>query len=282
MTIGNLWKRLATVGNYTWPILLPPGAAALSAIAAVNQGLARFYWAATAVFVILVQAIVGVVKEVRKSKGESTFEARKRAVQERLAEASRPLVLALCRVSSGADPLRRQAEVNTLVLAAVATARAECGSGTRSNYRSSFYSLRGDRLERVAFDGRPGHREPRRLFDPQDALDLRQLDAALAVRTARGDNMLFVDDLHEKPPPSITNPEGRSYRTMLAVPVNADGRHFGLFAIDSPDQKSLSDVDQKYILLIAGMIAACLAQLSRDGYVIAQDGHFVSQAEEDE
>jgi GAF domain-containing protein len=196
----------------------------------------------------------------------------------RLAEACRPFVVAMCQVSAAADHDRRQADVRTLISGAVAAARAECGSGARENYRSCLYSLTENKLQLVTFDGRPGMDEPRRRFDPNDPVEERQVDAALAIKTARGANVLFVDDLHENPPRSITDTKGRSYRTMLVAPVNAGGQHFGLFSIDSPEPKTFSEADLRFVLLIASIIAAALIQVYQDGYMLTENAEFIPRS----
>lgn len=267
----KLKTKVRPAAGYIWPIILPPAIATASFIAAVNHDLVRFYWSATGVLLMLIQAALSVTKETQKRRI-------RHAMKMRLAEACRPFVVAMCQVSAAVDHDRRQADVRTLISGAVAAARAECGNGARANYRSCLYSLTENELLLVSFDGRPGMAEPRKKFDSEDPIEERKLDAALAIKTARGANVLFVEDLHENPPRSITNPEGRSYRTMLVAPVNAGGRHFGFFSIDSPEPKTFSEADLRFVLLIASIIAAALIQVYKDGYVLTEDAEFIPRS----
>jgi len=65
---------------------------------------------------------------------------------------------------------------------------------------------------------------------------------------------------------------------MLAAPANADSEHFGLLTVDSPEPNTLKEIDKRYLVLIAGVLATGLAQLRRDGVTLGQSGQIIRKA----
>ncbi len=161
-------------------------------------------------------------------------------------------------MSVAVDVKNKKSALDTLVNRAVATARAQCGTGRKETYRSVFYRLDGDRLERAAYEGREDAPPPRQVFLAEDGDYARSV-----IRLARGEESLWIDDLHEAP--DFVDAKKRKFRSLISVPVNANGRRFGLLGIDSPDPGTLRNVDRRFMILIAGVLAAGLAQLPTEG-----------------
>lgn len=81
---------------------------------------------------------------------------------------------------------------------------------------------------------------------------------------ARGDDSLLVPNLRQAPPENFPDPQARSYSSFIASPVRTTYRSFGLITVDSTKPNSLTIVDVGYIQLLAGLLAAGLAQLDED------------------
>jgi hypothetical protein len=251
--------------RHTLGVFLPVGASALSFLVAANQGALKAYLIIGVIICTAGSALLAVRKEIIARRAGLAAESGKQRLRVSLAETSQPLVAALARVSSAIDLREKQSAIKVLLGQALATLRGQCGCGTRESYRSCFYLLDGERLVRVMYEGRPGEAAPRTTFDPLDDHDQeRQADARNAVKLARGENALLVGDLHVEAPSFMARPKERGYRTMLSVPVNAESLRFGLLSVDSPEQGTLKDIDRRYIMLIAGVLAAGLAQLKPD------------------
>ncbi|WP_326956581.1 hypothetical protein [Amycolatopsis sp. NBC_01286] len=248
-------------------VILPVGVPILSFLAAANQGAVKAYLIIGVIVCTAGSALLAVRKEIRVRRASLEVESSKERLRISLAETSQPLVAALGHVSASHDLREKQSAIKVLLGLALKTLRGQCGCGSRESYRSCFYLLDGDRLVRVNYEGRPGETAPRKTFDPADHSDSdrdRQADARNAVDRALGEDALLVKDLHVEAPSYMVKPKERSYRTMLSVPVNADAQRFGLLSIDSPEQETLKDIDRRYIMLIAGVLAAGLAQLKFD------------------
>lgn len=241
-------------------VLLPVVTAVMASIAAVSEGQVKLYWTVGAITSTLGLALLNVIKEIGAEKAKMALAGAIMRVRIALAEASQPLITNLGRVSVARGNNKRP-EIRTLVDRALLVLRAQCGTGTRESYRSSFYELQGDMLVRKAHEGRSGDDPPRERFDADDPVPARRGDAQRAVEIARGERAVVVEDLLDDQQSLISNPAERSYRTVLAAPVNADGRRFGLLCLDSPEPGTLSKIDKHNIMLIAGVVAAGLAQV---------------------
>ncbi|MFC4858006.1 hypothetical protein [Actinophytocola glycyrrhizae] len=254
---------------------LPVVIAVTSSISAANEGQVRVYWALGAIASTSGLSLLSIFKEIRSEKATLRAESGQAKLRMLLANASQPLVTALGRVASANDLSRRKETVHTLVQSAVSTARAECGTGNREQYRSCFYSLCNSHLSRVHYEGREGTDPPRTKFDLNDKNLSRRADAQFARDVARGERAVLIEDLHEEDlDDEISKPKDRFYRTMLVVPVNAGDQHFGFLSIDSPEPRTLKEIDRKNTVLIAGVLATGLAILRQDGYKMVADGSF--------
>lgn len=271
--------RLGTFTVYGVSVLLPVLAAATSSVAGAHHGPVRVYWTLGAIASTLGVALSNVIKEIRAKATKLASANAQQKLRVTLAEASMPLVTALGRVAASKDPGKLKEAVKVLLERAVSTTRAQCGSGTRESYRSTFYSLVGKKLERVIYEGREGSSTPRMKFDPNGDEDD---DARAAVRLAMSEEVLLVKDLHNEAPSYIANPNNKSYRTMLSVPVNANHKHFGLLTLDSPEGGTINDIDKKYSILIAGVLGVGLAQLEQQGFTIVENGEFEEEGEQGE
>lgn len=254
---------LKTTFRYALAISLPAMTTAMAAIAATTAGQARLYWIVGTIACTLGVGLLAVFKEVGVGRTQLETASMRLKLRTALAEASQPLITALGRVSAARGVAGKRNEIGTLIDRAVSVMRGQCGSGRRrEDYRSIFYAFEGDRLVRKAWEGRQGTTAaPRASFDPNDPDPTRRHDAHYVIQIARGEEPFLIEDLHDNPPGFITNPRQRSYRTLLAAPVSAGGLSYGLLCIDSPEARTFADIDRRNIMLIAGVLAAGLAQL---------------------
>lgn len=240
------------------PVALPIMITVSSAFAGATVAPVKVYWWLGAIACTASMALLNTLKEVRSRKASLEGKAAREKVRMTLAEASQPLVSALAQVSVAVDAESKRRALDTLVNRAVATARAQCGMGRKETYRSVFYRLSEDRLERQAFEGREDDPLPRLVFRMEDGDYARYV-----IKLAQGEESLWVEDLHEAP--DFIDAKKRNFRSLISVPVNANGRRFGLLGIDSPEPGTLRNVDTRFMILIAGVLAAGLAQLPTEG-----------------
>lgn len=280
-------RRLNWLALSVTAVLLPVAGAITSSVASSHQGPVRVYWALGAILSTLLVALSGFIKDARGRKARLAGARAQDALRMTLAEASQPLITMIGNVSAVTTPSERKEALTALVALALGTVRAQCGCGTRASYRSVFYSLvnerhgrqNRERLVRVKSEGRNGDGGARLTFDPgclTDDEDKRE-EARKAVKLAKGEDVLLVEDLQSDAPSYIRNAANRSYRTMLSIPVNAGDRHFGLLTLDSPEAGTLKEIDKRYMILIAGVLGAGLAQLAREGIAIVQNGGFAGE-----
>jgi GAF domain-containing protein len=167
-------------------------------------------------------------------------------------------------VSASRDPEARRTALRVLVSAVVDIAQSQIGTISRPDVakrqskpriRSNFYAFSdSDTLKLVMYF--PRNDSPRqdfvrgRSYHDDDVIDL----------AARSRQVRMVPDLLEVAPPYFEDAPGRSYRSLIAVPVRAGQRSFGLLNVDCDQPHMLTDVDVGFMILLAGVLAAGLAQ----------------------
>jgi len=133
------------------------------------------------------------------------------------------------------------------------TAQSGCGR-PYAHRRAVFYHLQDGRLARLHHYGRPFHTAPRPTFvaghSPHDDEVLRQ---------ATTEGLLVVDDLLVATPPHFPDPAGRSYRSLISVPVRAGSNSFGLLIVDADKPNAFTDRDKATLALVASILAAAYA-----------------------
>jgi hypothetical protein len=121
--------------------------------------------------------------------------------------------------------------------------------------RATLYVLGDDRLTRGECEGRPGVL-PRQEFIAGSSANDEKL-----VKIAKQENTLLEPDTAALNSAGIQLEDSvsQSYQGFIAVPVRAAHRSYGLLIVDSDKKDSLTDVDAGYVQLIAGLIAAGMA-----------------------
>jgi hypothetical protein len=76
-----------------------------------------------------------------------------------------------------------------------------------------------------------------------------------------GEEVLLVQDLQSAPPVYFHDYPGRAYQSFILVPVRAGRRSYGSLMVDSDRPHSLTEIDVGYTILLAGILAAGIAQL---------------------
>ena len=170
-----------------------------------------------------------------------------------------PLVSALGHVADSRHFDQQNATLDRFRQLVVNAAQSQCGksAGARSHMRSVYYELVNDRLVRTNYFGREGI-EPRREFRRGDS---PHDDELLAV--AHGDTGVLVRDIDNYPPPHFQDHKNRTYKTLIAIPVRAGETPYGVLVVDSDVAHSLTEVDQAFMVVLAGLLATGLALQNR-------------------
>jgi GAF domain-containing protein len=243
--------------RHALPVVLPAGTLAATAAASVNQGLAKFYWYLLAGSTVIIAGLVNLIKDRRTRTIRNEAIRAKTALGMTFSGVGQPLIAALGSATAASKVEDVRAAVKVLLNRTVAVAQAECGRQTDLDCRTRavFYRFVGPNLELAYCEGRHGD-TPRESFLLNGSPHEQE-----AIRVARGQNAVVVNDLENSPPPHFTDSKGRSYKAFIAVPVRAGGQSFGLFIADSDKAFSFSDVDKGYLVVLAGILAAGLAHL---------------------
>jgi hypothetical protein len=174
------------------------------------------------------------------------------AMQLVLGDALEPLAHLLGRITDrrhvlrGRDTAELQGQAKALVLAAAA------GVLGTERLRAAYFVLGSEsprRLTPASFHGRA--EAPHTVFLEGTALG----DYALGMVDRRED--LFVPDVLADPPPGWS-PDGREYRTFIAVPVATEARSFGLLTVDALEVGDLSEQDVAAVRVLARLLAVAL------------------------
>ncbi|WP_143737327.1 GAF domain-containing protein [Microbispora sp. GKU 823] len=263
------------VKRYAPPILFPFAVAALSAIAAMNQGPVRVYWTLGSLGMIIANGVYNALQE------RAAATARDRAIEAyaelhtTLFDGGQPLVRALGDVAGAESRDKRNHAISILINRTVALAQTELGRRARSmgvkcNTRAAFYRLAHEspdgngkpgqvKLVREYYEGRSRDTAPR-----NDFVKDRSAHDNEAILIAENENATLVADLVNKPPAHFQDNMGRSYKSFIAVPVRACGRSYGLLTADSDEANSLGELDKGFLILMAGLLAAGLAQVESE------------------
>jgi putative methionine-R-sulfoxide reductase with GAF domain len=241
-------------------LILPALAVTTTFLAGANKGPVRIYWTLCAIGITFVQGFIHLRKEVvlRSAREEAIAARTNLAIT--VFDASQPVVAALQHIADADNPEDRRSAVDILIRCTVGLAHTQLGhqTGIRCSVRAAFYRLSGNRLIREYHQGRPGGRAPRAMFDAR-----RSAEDSVAMACAQGEEALLEDDLENRPPRYMLDVQHRDYRSFISVPVRTPQRSFGMLTADSDKPHSLSDVDKGFLILLAGALAAGLAQLDQ-------------------
>jgi putative methionine-R-sulfoxide reductase with GAF domain len=176
-----------------------------------------------------------------------------------LNDTGRPVVVALGNVTAARRVAPAREVLAILRDRAVSLAQSEIGNQSTCKTRAAFYRFEegGRRLVRVSYQGwAAGCKAPRTEF-----VSGRSDHDDEVIKFAVGEDSLLVRDLENYPPAHFADAKGRSYKSFVSVPVRAGTKSFGLLTADADHAYALTDIDEGYLVLIAGALAAGLAHV---------------------
>jgi len=235
-------------------VVIPAITVAVAAIGALSQDELRLDFTILAIAGSLVAVFIGMVQAKREQVATTAWLEDSRTTIA-FARTFQPMTTALGNVAAARSKADRQKAVEVLITKAIGLAKTMSGSssGRRSRTRSMYYHLQTEgRLTLRAYEGEYG--SPRIEFRAEDSENDRRV-----IELARGETVLFVNDLWAVAPTYFSNPTGRPYKSLISVPVRAGDKPFGVLMIDAEEANSLTDVDVGYAILIAGLLGAGLA-----------------------
>ena len=252
------WKsRGSWLGKYVLPPTLPVVGAAAGYVASASGTPDRVYWILVALASILAAGILNAFKTRRADSASRDAVSARANLATALTKAGQPLVAAVGDVT-GSSGTRRQAKLDTLQSRAVQVAQSQCGrlAETRPDIRASLYLLEDGKLVRRACEGRPKIM-PQQEFGANSSANDEKL-----IKIAQQENTLVEPDTAALNSAGIHLEDAtvQSYSGLLAVPVRAAHRGYGLLIVDSDRKGCLTEIDAGYVQLIAGLIAAGIAQ----------------------
>jgi GAF domain-containing protein len=233
---------------------LPGVTAAAAALAAIDSGGSRLQYIFLAGTSSLGLALLGLLQALRADEATALWVGESR-IAATLARTAHPMVTALGNVTASEDDEERRRHLEVLLAKAVGLSKAMTGRTGRhsSRTRSMFYYLeRDDLLVLRQYVGDYG--SPRKTFLASKSENDRRV-----IELAKADTALFIKNLDEASPAYFSEPHGRSYKTLISVPVRAGNRSFGTLMLDGEEPQSLTEVDVGYAVLIAGVMGAGLA-----------------------
>lgn len=237
-------------------VVLPIAIAATTAVGAISHGAIAVYWfLGTAVGLIL----NGLITYNRDRASDSMRETAIRTAADLTAylnDTWNALVTALGKVTVSEDPGGADRAFASLSDKAVDLAQSVLKATSASSTRAAFYSLKGDSLKREYFIGWSDCPAPRPDFQVGRSEHDNQ-----AIRIARGEDSLLVENLEEDPPPYFMEARTRVYKSLIAVPVRAGGKSYGLLTADSSRAYALTKSHQGFLILIAGLLGAGVAHV---------------------
>jgi hypothetical protein len=232
----------------------------MTAVAAVNHGPVRVYWSIGAFAAIGTASALSVMKERRSKAVYATAERTKSELASKLADIGLPLLTALGRVTSASTADEASAAIEVLIDRSVGLAQTQLGNQTDLDcqIRATYYELDKNRskLSRVSSHRCAGQKLPRLEF-----LKARDDHDDDVIKLALREDVRFVPDLDRESLPHSTDSSSRSYKTLIAVPVRAGSRSYGLLTADSDLAYSLTNADRGFLILVAGTLAAGLAHM---------------------
>jgi hypothetical protein len=272
---NSKWR---TGGRSALTVGLPVATAASTAIAALNSGSTRAYISLVAIAATFGTAYIGMQKDRKVQSSAVEAQAaieeavelaakKKEAVADAVTKAGKPIVNQLCIIARAPSAEARRASVEVLVSRIVELAQSQCGrfSGVPCKTRSVLYRLdhTQTRLLRYRHEGRNDD-APRSEFD--SAANAKQM---AVVDLAKSERVLLVRDLDKE---RHLVDRTTNYKAFISIPVRAQGQSYGMLSVDSDQVASLGEIDLGYMILLAGSLAAGLAQLGDDPWsVLAQN-----------
>lgn len=237
-------------------IILPVIIVSTTAIASVKHGPVRVYWSLGVFAAVLLTGLANY------NRDRTTAVVRDEAIRSKtdlataLNDTGQPLVVALGNVTATESTEDARREVAVLIDRAVSLAQTELSRSSASRTRSAFYCFDGKQLVRKSHHAWAGSEAPRRDFVP----DRTEHDNEV-IRFAHGENALLVKDLENNPPPHFADPKGRSYKSLVSVPVRAGSKSFGLLTADAVSAYAFTEIEQGFMILIAGALGAGVAHV---------------------
>jgi putative methionine-R-sulfoxide reductase with GAF domain len=249
------------MNQYVWPVLLPILTAVSSALAGASAGVTRGIWISLGVVAVAGNAILSVIKarqaerakehEVKLAQVAADAKAR---LATALSSAGNPLVVGLADLASvkPGDACREKLSDFTKNITAVAASQCSRSAVDRTRVRAVYYAFAGAgtrKLELIAHRGRDGD-VPGQAFSK----DENEYSSSI-IRTASGRNTVRYPNLEEKSPGGF-EAGGRTFRSFVAVPVRAGDTAIGLLTADSDEVNIFTQVEEGYLRLLAGLLAA--------------------------
>lgn len=242
-----IWKILL---QYS-PVALPVLTLASTAIAGISTGITSLYWYICAGVATLVAGFVGIRKERRARSAKVRAVLARQSLAITLVDGGRPLLAALNRVVAARDLTSQAEALSVLSDRVVGVAKSELGQQSQipCNTRAAFYELIvdpvGTKLERRDHEQGNGQSLPRDLTDARAIRFARDDEDAVFIEdTTRGGYPFFLDD---------------STKALIAIPVRSERTGYGILIATSDQPRSLTDIDCKFLILMAGMLAIGMA-----------------------
>jgi hypothetical protein len=242
----------ATV-TQTLAVLLPVVGVITTALASVNKGWVKALLIAGVVLTTAGVTLLTLYKDRQAKKAQEQAIAAVANLDTAVTGAGQPLVAVLGRVMLESSPAKLANDVDTLRLMAITGATMQCGKiDGACRLRSTYYRLQQGRLERVGDHvGRPTGRPPRAAFKPTDGKVSRRV-----IEVAKGNRVIRIEDVDAAKPGEFEDYTGREYKAIIAAPVRAGDRSFGMLFVDSDRAYSLTEADAEYVNLVAGVLGA--------------------------
>jgi len=255
--------------RYILPTLLPFLAAVTSLVAGASAYPGKVYWSlGTVLFVTAAAALSSRNNRLADTATEAAVEA-KAQLATALTGAGQPLITVLAELSA-AGRFGYREKIAVLQDRVVGIAKVQCGRTVAKNssdhVRAVFYEFdpaNRNRLVRKKFEGRNG------LTPRLDFVAGRSRQDDGVVGLAQAENSLLVADIYVDAPAYLDR-NGRSFRSLISIPVQAGGKSFGLFAVDSSEPGIFNDIDVRYATLLAGLLACGLALADHFGVVAGE------------
>jgi hypothetical protein len=218
------------------------------------------YWSIGAVAAIATGSVLSVMKERRAKSAQKSADRTKSELATKLADIGFPLLTALGNVTSASTVDDATAAINVLIDRSVSLAQTQLGkqTGVECHIRATYYELSkgDDKLHRNKSHFCAGQKLPRLEF-----LKRQNDHDDDVIKLALREDVRFIRNLDSESLPYSTDSSSRSYKTLIAVPVRAGNRSYGLLTADSDLAYSLTNADRGFLILVAGTLAAGLAHM---------------------
>ncbi|GIH07916.1 hypothetical protein Rhe02_59830 [Rhizocola hellebori] len=250
-------------------VLLPVVGVISTALAAERTGYSQVALVAVVVITTAGASVLGVRRDRQAARAKEQAVVAVANLNTAVTAGGQPLVNVLGRVLGERSEARLEGMVDTLREVAITGIMAQCGRSDRAaKLRSAYYALRGEGLELIGDSvGRAAVRPPRRFFRPNDSRIARRV-----IEVAGGASVIRLPDVDLASPDEFEDYVGRIYRSVIAAPVRAGDRSFGLLVVDSDRPNSLTEADAEYVNLVAGILGAgyahqrVIAEIKKDAH----------------